>query len=172
MRERGAATQQPAAAKAWCIIMLRCVSTEHSSTIQPFAQCPASRLPPTRAFSQHFSRRVTVWEWTGSAADEGDAAAAWLSAFLGRPARLVRYLGTLDPTARDAAAALAAEAVVGGGGPAGAEGAAAGLARAVDPQFVPWGAEVAFAGALQGWQAAFVRVRGAWRRNRGWPGTA
>jgi hypothetical protein len=100
-----------------------------------------TRLPGRRR-----PRRVTVWEWTGPAADEGDAAAAWLTSFLGRPARLVRYLGTSDAAARDAAAALAADAVLGGGGPAGAEGAAGALVRPVDPEFVPWGAEVAFAG--------------------------
>jgi hypothetical protein len=33
-----------------------------------------------------------VWEWSGACADEGDQAASWLSAFLGKPARLARYL--------------------------------------------------------------------------------
>lgn len=90
-------------------------------------------------------RKSNVWEWTGTAADEGEAAAEWLTAFLGRPVRLVRYLGTLDAAAADAAAALAAEALVDGGGAAGAEGAKQALSRAVDPEFVPWGSEVAFA---------------------------
>ncbi|PSC71196.1 PITH domain-containing 1 [Micractinium conductrix] len=36
---------------------------------------------------------VTVWDWSGTAADEGDAAAAWLSTYLGLPARLARYAG-------------------------------------------------------------------------------
>ena len=40
---------------------------------------------------------VTVWAWTGLGADEGDAAAEWFSAYLGTPARLVRYAG--KPTA-------------------------------------------------------------------------
>ena len=36
---------------------------------------------------------VTCWGWTGVARDEGGAAAAWLSDFLERPVRLVRYAG-------------------------------------------------------------------------------
>jgi uncharacterized protein YcbX len=40
-------------------------------------------------------RTVTVWRHTGPALDEGDAAAAWLSARLGRALRLVRF----DPAA-------------------------------------------------------------------------
>ncbi|PNH06438.1 MOSC domain-containing protein 2, mitochondrial [Tetrabaena socialis] len=39
-------------------------------------------------------RKVTVWEWTGAGADEGDDAAAWFSRYLGVAARLVRYLGS------------------------------------------------------------------------------
>lgn len=38
-------------------------------------------------------RRVVVWEWEGEARDEGEAAAAWLSKFLGKPCRLARYIG-------------------------------------------------------------------------------
>jgi uncharacterized protein YcbX len=87
-----------------------------------------------------------VWAWSGTAADEGDAAAAWLTAFLGRPARLVRYLGSLDAAAPDAAAALAAGAVAAGGGAADVEGAAGSLRREVAPEYVGWGSEVAFAG--------------------------
>lgn len=71
-------------------------------------------------------RRVTVWEWTGDAADEGDVAAAWLSAFLGKPVRLVRYLGST----------AAAEAA--------ADGSAPVVVRPTDADFVP-GGEVAFA---------------------------
>jgi uncharacterized protein YcbX len=36
---------------------------------------------------------ASVWGWKGLVADEGDAAAAWLSAFLGVDVRLVRYVG-------------------------------------------------------------------------------
>jgi hypothetical protein len=35
-------------------------------------------------------RTVTVWEWSGLAADEGDGAADWFSKFLGIPCRLAR----------------------------------------------------------------------------------
>ncbi|KIZ03006.1 hypothetical protein MNEG_4956 [Monoraphidium neglectum] len=94
-------------------------------------------------------RPAKVWEWSGQAADEGDEAAAWLTSFLGKPVRLVRYLGSLDPAASDAAATLAAEALAAGEGAAGADAGAAGaLTREVDSQFVPWGAEVAFADPL------------------------
>lgn len=34
---------------------------------------------------------VSVWEWTGSAFDEGEEAAKWFSDFLGKPSRLVRF---------------------------------------------------------------------------------
>ncbi|KAM7271859.1 hypothetical protein ACFE04_031073 [Oxalis oulophora] len=34
---------------------------------------------------------VSVWEWSGSALDEGDEAANWLTNYLGKPSRLVRF---------------------------------------------------------------------------------
>ncbi|VFQ85476.1 unnamed protein product [Cuscuta campestris] len=34
---------------------------------------------------------VSVWEWCGSAFDEGDEAARWFSNYLGKPARLVHF---------------------------------------------------------------------------------
>ena len=40
---------------------------------------------------------VTCWEWAGTARDEGDAAALWLSEYLGKPVRLVRYMGAFLP---------------------------------------------------------------------------
>ncbi|KAK9821302.1 hypothetical protein WJX81_005032 [Elliptochloris bilobata] len=36
---------------------------------------------------------VTCWEWAGTARDEGDFAANWLREVLGKPVRLVRYMG-------------------------------------------------------------------------------
>jgi uncharacterized protein len=45
---------------------------------------PAAPVPPSAL------RTVTVWDFTGTAADEGDEAAAWFTQLLGRPARLVR----------------------------------------------------------------------------------
>ena len=38
-------------------------------------------------------RLVQVWDWVGEAGDEGDEAAAWFSKIVGRPVRLVRWLG-------------------------------------------------------------------------------
>ncbi|KAA8544705.1 hypothetical protein F0562_019448 [Nyssa sinensis] len=34
---------------------------------------------------------VSVWEWSGSAFDEGDEASKWFSNYLGKPSRLVRF---------------------------------------------------------------------------------
>ncbi|PIM97028.1 Molybdenum cofactor sulfurtransferase [Handroanthus impetiginosus] len=34
---------------------------------------------------------VSLWEWSGSAFDEGEEAANWFSDFLGKPSRLVRF---------------------------------------------------------------------------------
>ncbi|KAG5631201.1 hypothetical protein H5410_002918 [Solanum commersonii] len=34
---------------------------------------------------------VSVWEWSGSALDEGDEASKWFSKYLGKPSRLVRF---------------------------------------------------------------------------------
>lgn len=34
---------------------------------------------------------VSVWEWSGSALDEGDEASTWFSNYLGKPSRLVRF---------------------------------------------------------------------------------
>lgn len=34
---------------------------------------------------------VSVWEWNGSALDEGDDASKWFSNYLGKPSRLVRF---------------------------------------------------------------------------------
>ncbi|XP_076882842.1 uncharacterized protein LOC143531425 [Bidens hawaiensis] len=34
---------------------------------------------------------VSVWEWSGSAWDEGDEAARWFTDYLGKPSRLVRF---------------------------------------------------------------------------------
>ncbi|XVE71565.1 hypothetical protein DITRI_Ditri10aG0161500 [Diplodiscus trichospermus] len=34
---------------------------------------------------------VSVWEWSGSALDEGDEASKWFTKYLGKPSRLVRF---------------------------------------------------------------------------------
>ncbi|MFS7904815.1 putative molybdenum cofactor sulfurtransferase [Helianthus anomalus] len=34
---------------------------------------------------------VSVWEWSGSALDEGDEASKWFTNYLGKPSRLVRF---------------------------------------------------------------------------------
>ncbi len=40
-------------------------------------------------------KECTCWDWKGLAQDEGEEAAEWLTDFLGKPARLVRYIGLL-----------------------------------------------------------------------------
>ena len=34
---------------------------------------------------------VSVWEWSGSALDEGAEASKWFSDYIGKPSRLVRF---------------------------------------------------------------------------------
>lgn len=34
---------------------------------------------------------VSVWEWSGSALDEGAEASKWFSNYIGKPSRLVRF---------------------------------------------------------------------------------
>lgn len=41
------------------------------------------------------TREVSCWDWKGSALDQGDEAAKWLTDFIGRCVRLVRYAGEL-----------------------------------------------------------------------------
>lgn len=50
--------------------------------------------PPTDS-AEH--KECTVWEWHGPAVDAGGSAAAWFSAHLGKPVRLVRYGGMARP---------------------------------------------------------------------------
>ncbi|GKV45434.1 hypothetical protein SLEP1_g52511 [Rubroshorea leprosula] len=40
---------------------------------------------------QQVTDGVTVWEWSGSALDEGQEASEWFTNYLGKPARLVRF---------------------------------------------------------------------------------
>ncbi|XP_076916812.1 uncharacterized protein LOC143576655 [Bidens hawaiensis] len=39
---------------------------------------------------------VSVWEWSGSALDEGDEASKWFTNYLGKPSRLVRFNEELE----------------------------------------------------------------------------
>lgn len=34
---------------------------------------------------------ISVWEWSGSALDEGAEASEWFTKYLGKPSRLVRF---------------------------------------------------------------------------------
>jgi len=63
-------------------------------------QIMPSQVPLARDRSAPRGRLVQteVWEWQGMGEDQGDEAAAWLSAYLGRPSRLMRYAGLLEVT--------------------------------------------------------------------------
>lgn len=39
------------------------------------------------------ARQIKVWEFDGTALDQGDIAAEWITTYLGEPHRLVRYAG-------------------------------------------------------------------------------
>ena len=66
-------------------VMHACGGLSHSHCLQvPLA-------PPKDASLEE--RQVVCWEWKGMARDQGDAAAAWFTAVLGKPTRLVRFLG-------------------------------------------------------------------------------
>ncbi|KAF6135175.1 hypothetical protein GIB67_035246 [Kingdonia uniflora] len=39
---------------------------------------------------------ISIWEWCGSALDEGSEASAWFSSYLGKPSRLVRFNTALE----------------------------------------------------------------------------
>ncbi|XP_010519022.1 PREDICTED: mitochondrial amidoxime-reducing component 1 [Tarenaya hassleriana] len=43
------------------------------------------------ATPKDIARGVSVWEWSGSALDEGEQASQWFTNFLGKPCRLVRF---------------------------------------------------------------------------------
>ena len=51
---------------------------------------PPLCVPLARVASPQ-QRGVTVWDWAGTADDEGDDAAAWFTAVVGTPVRLVRF---------------------------------------------------------------------------------
>lgn len=47
------------------------------------------KIPRTKPSS--VAQGVSVWEWSGSAFDEGEKAAKWFSDYLGKQSRLVRF---------------------------------------------------------------------------------
>lgn len=76
---------QPACTPKPCTCMA-CVNTQFLNHF--FDQPPLCCLH--RVTHDCLRSTVTVWEWTGAAADEGDEAAAWFSKYLDTPVRLVR----------------------------------------------------------------------------------
>lgn len=47
--------------------------------------------PPQSQSQSQTCDGVSVWEWSGSALDEGDEASKWFTTYLGKPSRLVRF---------------------------------------------------------------------------------
>lgn len=71
---------------------LTLTSPGHPPLLIPLARRPGDPPPARTAMS--------VWEYAADADDEGDEAAAWVGAVVGRPARLVRYApGAVRPVA-------------------------------------------------------------------------
>ena len=55
--------------------------------------CAQVPLAPPNEVAEADLKQCTCWDWTGLARDEGGDAAAWLTDVLGKPCRLVRYVG-------------------------------------------------------------------------------
>ncbi|XP_035842044.1 uncharacterized protein LOC110938386 [Helianthus annuus] len=64
----------------------------HKQNLLPVVRSPGmAELKISLAKPGLRSDGVSVWEWSGSALDEGDEAAKWFTDFLGKPSRLVRF---------------------------------------------------------------------------------
>jgi len=53
-------------------------------------------LPLQVSLTKGYGKKIvecSLWEWKGLTQDEGDEVADWLSSFLDKKVRLVRYLG-------------------------------------------------------------------------------
>lgn len=55
--------------------------------------CRQVPLVPPKEVAEAELKECTCWDWKGLARDEGEDAAAWLTSVLGKPCRLVRYVG-------------------------------------------------------------------------------
>ncbi|OMO80389.1 hypothetical protein COLO4_24113 [Corchorus olitorius] len=60
------------------------VSYEIKAPGMDLLKIPLSKPP-------EISDGVSVWEWSGSALDEGDEASKWFTTYIGKPSRLVRF---------------------------------------------------------------------------------
>ena len=62
--------------------------TIHFAVVRAPGMSPL-KIPLTKPSS--VAEGVSMWEWTGSAFDEGEEAAKWFSDYLGKQSRLVRF---------------------------------------------------------------------------------
>ncbi|CAL1404996.1 unnamed protein product [Linum trigynum] len=63
--------------------------TKNSHMIIKAPGMPVLSIPLTKP--QDVAEGVSVWEWSGSALDEGGEAAKWFSDYIGKPSRLIRF---------------------------------------------------------------------------------
>ena len=64
----------------------------HTSQILAIIRAPGMDTLKIPLAAKHSTiNDVSVWEWSGSAYDEGAAAAEWFSTYFGKPSRLVRF---------------------------------------------------------------------------------
>lgn len=48
-------------------------------------------LKVSLSIKHEIADNISVWEWSGSALDEGPEASKWFTDYLGKPSRLVRF---------------------------------------------------------------------------------
>ncbi|EEF34230.1 molybdopterin cofactor sulfurase, putative [Ricinus communis] len=73
-------------------------------TANSFMEIKAPRMGVLKiplAKAHEVADNISVWEWSGSALDEGAEAARWFSDFLGKPSRLVRFNAASETRAVD-----------------------------------------------------------------------
>lgn len=64
--------------------MLLDITVVNAPGMQPLKICLSQQ-------GKEVANAVSVWEWTGSALDEGAEASQWFSDYLGKPCQLVRF---------------------------------------------------------------------------------
>uniref|UniRef100_A0A0C9RRU0 TSA: Wollemia nobilis Ref_Wollemi_Transcript_18557_1134 transcribed RNA sequence n=1 Tax=Wollemia nobilis TaxID=56998 RepID=A0A0C9RRU0_9CONI len=98
---------EPKLALVEIFLPMEAVSEDWEPTTDIFMTVKAPGMDPLQVpLLQNTCQRidnVSIWEWSGSALDEGDNAANWFSSYLGKPSRLVRFdtVSEVRPTDKD-----------------------------------------------------------------------
>uniref|UniRef100_A0A0D6QUB5 MOSC domain-containing protein n=1 Tax=Araucaria cunninghamii TaxID=56994 RepID=A0A0D6QUB5_ARACU len=98
---------EPKLALVEIFLPMEAFSEDWEPTTDTFMTVKAPGLDPLQVpLLQNTRQRidnVSMWEWSGSALDEGDNAANWFSTYLGKPSRLVRFdtVSEVRPTDKD-----------------------------------------------------------------------